>query len=168
VRVDSYRFLPRSFRPLYEDPQRLPGEDAPVWAPATRRLGESRVTLLTSAGLYLEGEQPSFDLERERREPTWGDPDWRRLPHALPAAGPAMAHLHLNSADIVADHNVALPVDVLDDLVAEGVAGGATAEHVSVMGYQEHGLAAWRDVTAPAIVERLRDLGSDLVVLAPV
>jgi hypothetical protein len=168
VRVDSYRFLPRSFRPLYEDPQRLPGEDDPVWAAATRRLAESRVTLLTSAGLYLAGEQASFDLERERREPFWGDPDWRRLPHAVPVGSLAMAHLHLNSADIVADHNVALPVDVLDDLVAGGVVAGATAEHVSVMGYQENGLAGWRDVTAPAIVARLRELGSDVVVLAPV
>jgi hypothetical protein len=168
MRTDSYRFLPRSFRPLYEDPQRLPGEDEPVWAPATRRLAESRVTLVTSADLCLPGEQPSFDLERERREPTWGDPDWRRLPHALPAGGLAMAHLHLNSADIVADHNVALPVDVLDELVTGGVAGGATPEHVSVMGYQENGLAGWRDVTAPAIVARLRELGSDVVVLAPV
>ena len=168
MRVDSYRFLPRSFRPLYEDPQRLPGEDEPVWAPATRRLAESRVTLLTSAGLYLPGEQPSFDLERERREPTWGDPDWRRLPHALPAGGMAMAHLHLSSADIVADHNVALPVDVLDDLVADRVAGFATPEHVSVMGYQEHGLAGWREATAPAIVGLLREQGADAVLLAPV
>jgi len=168
VRIDSFRFLPRSFRPLYEDPARLPGEDAPVWATASKRLAESRVTLLTSAGLYLEGEQPSFDLERERREPTWGDPDWRRLPHDLPAGGVAMAHLHLNNADILADNNVALPVAVLDELVAEGVVGGATPEHVSVMGYQENGLAGWRNATAPAIVALLRELGSDVVVLAPV
>jgi D-proline reductase (dithiol) PrdB len=168
VRIDSYRFLPRSFRPMYEDPQRLPGEDTPVWAPAEKRLAETRVTLLTSAGLYVEGEQPSFDLERERREPTWGDPDWRRLPHGVPVGGLAMAHLHVNHADVLADRNVALPLDVLDELVADGLAGGATPEHVSVMGYQEHGLAGWRDVTAPAIVAQLREQGTDAVVLAPV
>ncbi len=168
MNVDSFRFLPRSFRPLYEEPARLPGEDGPVWAPATRRLAETTVTLLTSAGLYVDGEQPSFDLERERREPTWGDPGWRRLPGRVAPGSLAMAHLHLNHADILADHNVALPVDVLAELVAEGLAGGATREHVSVMGYQEHGLAGWRDETAPAIVSFLRELGSDAVVLAPV
>jgi hypothetical protein len=168
MRIDSYRFLPRSFRPLYEDPQRLPGEDAPVWAPAEKRLAETRVTLLTSAGLYVQGDQPSFDLERERGEPTWGDPGWRRVPHGVAEGGLAMAHLHVNPADILADRNVALPVDVLDGLAADGLVGGATPDHVSVMGYQEHGLAGWRDVTAPAIVGLLREQGTDGVVLAPV
>jgi len=168
VKVDSFRFLPRSFRPLYEHPSRLPGEDEPVWAPATKRLAETRLTLLTSAGLYVESGQPSFDLERERRDPTWGDPGWRRLPHDLPPGRLAMAHLHLNPADILADRNVALPVDVLDELVAGGVVGGATPAHVSVMGYQEHGLAGWRDTTAPEIVGLLREQGADAVLLAPV
>jgi hypothetical protein len=168
MNVDSYKFLPRSFRPMYEDPERLPGEDGPVWAPATKRLAESRVTLLTSAGLYVAGEQPSFDLERERREPAWGDPGWRRVPHAVPEGGLAMAHLHVNPADILADRSVALPIDALDELATAGVVGGATPEHVSVMGYQEHGLAGWRDMTAPAIVELLRAQGADGVVLAPV
>jgi D-proline reductase (dithiol) PrdB len=167
MRVDSYKFLPRSFRPLYEHPERPPGEDAPVWAPALRRLAETRVTLLTSAGLYVDGEQPSFDLERERREPTWGDPDWRRLPGDVPQGALAMAHLHLNHADILADRNVALPVDVLAELAASGLVGGATPEHVSVMGYQERSLAAWRETTAPAILELLRRQGTDAVVLAP-
>jgi D-proline reductase (dithiol) PrdB len=168
MRTDSYRFLPRSFRPMYEDPQPLPGEDEPVWAPAAKRLAETRVTLLTSAGLSVAGEQPPFDLDRERREPAWGDPDWRRVPHGVPQGRLAMSHLHVNPADILADRNVALPLDVLDELVAEGLAGGATPDHVSVMGYQEHGLAGWRDVTAPAIVELLREQGTDAVVLAPV
>jgi D-proline reductase (dithiol) PrdB len=168
MRVDSFRFLPRSFRPLYEDPARLAGEDQPVWAPATKRLAETRVALLTSAGLYVEGEQPSFDLERERREPTWGDPGWRALPRAVPAGALGMAHLHLNHADILADRNVAFPLDVLDELAAGGLVGGATPEHVSVMGYQEHELTGWRESTAPAIVELLREQGADAVVLAPV
>lgn len=168
MRIDSYRFLPRSFRPLYEDPQRLPGEDAPVWAPAEKRLAETRMTLLTSAGLYVRGRQPTFDLDRERSEPTWGDPDWRRVPHEVPEGGLAMAHLHVNPADILADRNVALPLDVLDGLAADGLVAGTTPDHVSVMGYQEHGLSGWRDVTAPAIVGLLREQGTDGVVLAPV
>ncbi len=165
--VDSFRFLPRSFRALYEGPAPLPGEDVPVWAPALKRLAATRVTLLTSAGLYVKDAQPPFDLERERREPAWGDPGWRRLPHDVPAGGLAMAHLHLNQADIVADRNVALPLDMLDELVAEGVVGGATLEDVSVMGYQERSLAGWRETAAPAIIDLLREQGTDAVVLAP-
>src|SRR5690348_1236710 len=132
MKVDSFRFLPRSFRPLYEDPSRLPGEDEPVWTAPAKRLSDMRIALLTSAGLYLDGAQPPFDLERERREPTWGDPGWRRIPHDVAPGALAMAHLHVNPADVLADRNVALPVDVLDELTAAGVAGGATAEHLSV------------------------------------
>jgi len=167
VRVDSFRFLPRSFRPLYEAPSRLPGEDAPTWAPATARLAETTVALLTSAGLYARHTQAPFDLERERREPAWGDPTWRLLPRDLAAGDVGMAHLHLADADILADPDIVLPAGLLGELIAEGMVGAATPEHVSVMGYQEHGLAAWRDETAPAIVARLAQMGAGGVVLAP-
>ena len=165
--VDSYRFLPRSFRPMFENAQPLPGEDEPVWAPFETRLAESTIALLTSAGLSVEGEQQPFDLDRERAEPTWGDPTHRVIPHDA-SAPLAMSHLHVNSADVLADRNVALPVDLLDELVAEGRVGAAAERHVSVMGYQQFGVEVWRNETAPAIVEVLRDQRVHGVVLAPV
>jgi len=33
MQVDSYAFLPRSFRAMYEQPPRLDGEDDEVWTP---------------------------------------------------------------------------------------------------------------------------------------
>ena len=168
MRVDSYRFLPRSFRAFYENPTRLPDEEAEVWQPFERRLAQARIALLTSAGLHLTGTQPPFDMERERREPGWGDPGWRRIPAGVRTADLAMTHLHVNSADVLADHNVVLPDDVLVGFVEEGVVGSSTAEHVSVMGYQEAGLRVWREHTAPAIVDLLRDERADGIVLAPV
>jgi hypothetical protein len=165
--VDSFRFLPRSFIPLYENPRPLPGEEEPVWAPFEKRLAEGSVTLLTSAGLYLEGTQAPFDAERERREPTWGDPTHRVLPADLSEKRLGMVHLHVNPDDVLADHNIALPTDVLADLVADGRVGASTPSHVSVMGYQETGLSVWRTETTPAIVSLLRDQGTDGVVLAP-
>jgi len=167
VIVDSYRFLPRSFRPMFENAQPLPGEGEPVWAPFETRLADSTIALLTSAGLSVEGEQDPFDLDRERAEPTWGDPTHRVIPHAsdVPLA---MSHLHVNSTDVLADRNVALPVDVLDELVAEGRVGAAAPHHVSVMGYQQHGVEVWRTDTGPQIVEHLRDERVHGVVLAPV
>jgi D-proline reductase (dithiol) PrdB len=124
--------------------------------------------MITSAGLSLEGEQPPFDVERERQEPGWGDPTHRVLPHALGDRPLAMNHLHVNSTDVMADRNVALPVDVLDELVAEGRVGSAAPSHVSVMGYQEAGLQVWKDTTAPAVIELLRAQETTGVVLAPV
>src|SRR3954454_22830729 len=152
---------------MYEHATPLPDETKPQWAPFDVRLADASIALLTSAGLSIDGQQPAFDVERERGEPTWGDPTHRLVPHDH-AAPLAMNHLHVNSADVLADRNVALPIDVLDELVAEGRVAAAASTHVSVMGYQQAGLDVWRNETAPAIVDLLRDQRTHGVVLAPV
>lgn len=167
MRVDSFAYLPRSFRGMYESPPRLPGEDEPVWAPMEARLADATVALLTSAGLYVEGEQEPFDLERERAEPAWGDPSWRAIPKDTAQGDLGMAHLHVNPTDTLADHEVSLPLRTLDRLVADGVVGASAPTHYSVMGYQQAGLETWRSTTADEIVERLRDEHVDAVCLAP-
>lgn len=166
--VDSYRFLPRSFIPLYENTTPAPGEDGPVWAPFGKRLAEAQIALLTSAGMYLEGEQPPFDGEREKADPTWGDPTHRVLPASLEDQPLALMHLHFNHDDVLADPEIALPLGGLATQVAEGRVGAVAPRHVSVMGYQQAGLEGWRTDTAPAIVELLRDQGTDGLILAPV
>ena len=166
--VDSYRFLPRSFIPLYSGATPAPGDDGPVWAPFEKRLSGAQIALLTSAGLYLAGEQPPFDGEREKAEPTWGDPTHRILPTPLPGGALGMMHLHVNSEDVLADPEIALPVDGLAQLVDEGRVGAVAPSHFSVMGYQQAGLEVWRQETVPAIVERLRAERTDGLILAPV
>lgn len=161
--VDSYKFLPRSFRPFYEGRGPFPGEEQAVWAPFTRRLSGARIALLSSAGLYHEGGQPAFDLDRERSNPDWGDPSWRPIGEG----SLGVAHLHINDADLLADPEIALPARLLAQLAEEGVVGAAAAEHVAVMGYQDRGLVEWREVTAPAIIAFLRDQEVDALVLAP-
>jgi len=165
--VDSYRFLPRSFRPMYEARGPFPGEEAPVWAPFEKRLAASRIALLTSVGMYLESSQASFDLEREQNNPEWGDPSWRSIPATTDTADIGVAHLHINSADIKADPEIALPARLLEQLVAEGLVGSATHEHLSVMGYQDRSLAGWRDETLPELVAKLRNQHADGLILAP-
>lgn len=166
--VDSFKFLPRSFRPLFESPQPLHGEDDTVWAPFEGRLADARVALLSSAGLFTRGTQEPFDVERERREPFWGDPTWRAIAHDAPQGALGVTHLHINPVDIVEDHEVALPLRALDALVADGIVGSSTPTHYSVMGYQQADLDGWRTTTGAEIVARLRDEGADGVVLAPV
>jgi D-proline reductase (dithiol) PrdB len=165
--VDSYKFLPRSFRPLYEGRGPFPGEDAPVWAPFEKRLAESRIALLTSAGIYVKASQPSFDLEREEAHPDWGDPTWRSIPAVTRPEDIGIAHLHINDEDILADSEIALPMRLLEQMAGEGVVGSAVANHVSVMGYQDRGLADWRAASAPAIAAHLREQGADGLILAP-
>jgi hypothetical protein len=167
VIVDSYRFLPRSFRPMYEGRGPFPGEEAPVWAPFEKRLAAARIALLTSAGLYVRSTQASFDLEREQNHPEWGDPSWRSIPADTDAADIGVAHLHINDEDIRADPEIALPARLLQQLATEGVVASATTEHLSVMGYQDRSLEGWRNETLPQLVAMLRSRQADGLILAP-
>ena len=167
MQVDSFRFLPRSFRPMYENPSLPMGEpEGPVWAPFGKRLAQSRVALLSSAGIHLRS-QPAFDLERERAEPEWGDPSWRAIPAGTPPDQLAVAHHHISDTDILLDPEIALPMRGLAALVEAGIVGSATPTHISVMGFQAAGLDGWRDETAPEITALLRSEGADGVILAP-
>ena len=167
MKVDSFRFLPRTFRPLYEGRGPFPGEEDAVWAPFAKRLAESRIALLTSAGLYLKATQESFDLEREQSQPEWGDPTWRHIPADANRSDLAVAHLHINDEDLLADPEIALPAKALAQLAADGVVGSATPEHISVMGYQERSLEGWRQETLPELIVQLRDQNADGLLLAP-
>jgi len=167
LNVDSYRFLPRSFRPLYEGRGAFPGEEGPVWAPFGKRLAEARVALLTSAGLFDRSRQEPFDLDGERADPLWGDPSWRAISAIAEPSDLGVSHLHINPDDLVADPEIAIPRRALEWLVADRVVGHAAPNHISVMGYQDRSLRGWRDETAPRIVEQLRRDQVDAVVLAP-
>lgn len=168
MEIDSFRFLPRSFRGRYESVAPAPGQDSPVWAPFTARLAGARVALLTSAGLHVAGRQEPFDAEGERANPVWGDPSWRPIPRSTRQGELGMMHLHVNNDDVLADHEVALPLRRLDELVAAGVVGDSAPTHFSVMGYQEEGLEEWRSRAGPEMTSVLRDERVDGVVLAPV
>jgi hypothetical protein len=167
VNVDSFRFLPRSFRSLYEGRGPFPAEEDAVWAPFGKRLADSRIALLTSAGLYLKGTQESFDLGREQTHPEWGDPTWRRIPADADRSEIAVAHLHINDEDLLTDPEIVLPAKALAQLIADGVVGSATSEHISVMGYQERSLEGWRQETLPELIVQLRDQNADGLILAP-
>ncbi len=166
MQVDSYAFLPRSFRAMYAEPPRVAGHDEPVWAPFDKRLAEAKIALLSSAGLFVEG-QESFDLDRERREPGWGDPSWRAIPRSTAQGELGMAHLHVNATDTLADHEVSLPLRTLDGLVDDGIVGSSADTHYAVMGYQQAGLDEWQRSTGPEIAARLKREDVDALVLAP-
>ena len=165
--VDSYKWLPPSLKGFYANME-IPPYDGVPWTPLRRPLREATIALVTTAGINVRGAEPPFDYEREWDHPTWGDPTHRVLPHPLDPQALGMMHLHINHEDPLADPEIALPLRGLQDLVDEGRVGSVAPRHVSVMGYQQAGLEVWRRETAPAIVELLRDQGTDGLILAPV
>lgn len=163
--VDSYAFLPRAFRTMYEAAPEA--DHDPVWADFDKPLREAKVALLSSAGMFLTGEQPPFDIERERLEPTWGDPTMRLIGSGTTQSQIDATHLHLNTADLLTDMDVALPIHRLNELVAAREVGAAASEHYSLMGYQEDGAKVWQNKTGPEIAAHCHANDIDALILAP-
>ena len=163
--VNSYKYLPRSMRVMYESVPVI--DEPPAWAPLPRPLHQCTIALLTSAGVYLKDSQPPFDVERERREPTWGDPTYRVIPTSVRQEQIGCTHLHINDADILEDVNVVLPIRAFTTLAGEGSIGGLAPEHYSFMGYQERRVIDWRTVQGPELAARLKERAVDVLLLAP-
>ena len=97
--VDSFKYLPRLIAAFYQMTDRQPQLPIP-WTPLTRPLPDCKFGLVTSGGLYHKGVEPPFDVAREKKEPTWGDPTYRTLPAEIRQAEVGASHLHLNTRDV--------------------------------------------------------------------
>lgn len=166
--VDSFLFLPRLIALFYRQTQ-LEGLGPIAWTPFTKPLRESRVGLVTSAGLYRRDLDPPFDIERERNNPTWGDPSFRTIPTHEGFSSLAMAHLHLAQEDILRDPNIVLPIEHFQVMAEAGEVGGLTEHAFSFMGFQGYppNWEDWREVYGPQVASRLQSEGADLVFLTP-
>ena len=162
--VDSFKWMPPALANYYRN---LAMDRAEVpWTPLRKPLSECRFSLLSTSGIYIKGEQEPFDVEREKREPFWGDPTYRSIPRDVKQEQIGVAHLHINSADLLADMNVALPVQRFLELEAAGRIGSLAASHFSFMGYQPNN-SAWHDRYGPEVAARMKDEGVDAAFLTP-
>ena len=144
-----------------------PSHDAIPFAPVTKPLSESRIALLSTAGLSMAGDAP-FDMELERKRPTRGDPSWRRLRADATSETIEANHLHIDTGYIERDLNVALPLDRLRELVVAGEVGAMADTHYSIMGYQGNDTSTLEKESAPEIAAAMKSEEVDLALLAPV
>ena len=89
-------------------------------------ISEARVALISTAGLQRKGDRP-FSVDSA---------DYRLLPSDTSAADLEMSHISINfdRSGFQQDHNVALPIDRLNEFVAAGKVGSAASIHYSFMG----------------------------------
>ena len=163
--VDSFKFLPGSIAAYYRN---LPVQrvDPVPWTPLLKPLSEARFALVTTAGIHVQGMEPEFDKEGERRNPGWGDPSFRRIPRDVRPGQIGTSHLHLNNRDIAADLNIELPVHRFAELEAEKVIGSLAPTSYSFMGYQPD-TREWREKYAPEVAGLMKDEAVDAVLLTP-
>ncbi len=132
------------------------------WTPVRTPLAESRLALVTTAGLYRPGADEPF-----RGEAPDGDATCRAIPLGTDIATLAIAHRHFNTEVAAADMNTVFPLDRLAEMAAEGTIGSLAPTHYSLMGYCTRAdLVAER--SAPEIATRMREERVDAALVVPV
>ena len=163
--TDSFKWLPRSIAGYYQAMQ-VPEPEGIPWAPLRKPVEQCRFALVTTAGLYIKDAQPTFDLERERQEPFWGDPTYRVIPADVRHEQIGVAHLHINTEDILEDVNIVLPVGRFQELAQAGEVSALAPHHYSFMGYQQDN-REWRERYGPEVAQRMVEEEVDAVLLTP-
>jgi D-proline reductase (dithiol) PrdB len=134
--VDGFHFMPPSLRAwLSKDIPKEAFRGYIPWTPLKRPLMETTLSLMTSAGISMKNDPP-FDVEREKREPTWGDPTSRNIPRDASQQDIEVNHLHINTDYIKEDMNVILPLMRFKEFEEEGVIGRLAPTCYSFYGFQ--------------------------------
>lgn len=144
-------------RAAVED-QPVPQFDSTAWTTPTKPLAESRVAIVTTAGLYIDGEAG------------WsgGDQTYRVLPAESREVRLGHQSANFDRTGFLLDVNVAYPVDRLAELRDSGVVGSLGPRNLSFMGAQTGTLETIRLDSGPAAAALLRADGVDVVLLTPV
>ncbi len=95
------------------------------WTPFSKPLAESRLAILSTAGFYLEADEP-FDVDS-----TQGDASFRTIPSNFSRDKLKIAHTHYSHSRVDKDLNVLFPIDRLLELVEADVIGSLSENFYS-------------------------------------
>jgi len=164
--VDGFRFLPPSLAAWIKNDIPEGEFEGPIpWVPLEKPLSELTLSLMAFAGISLKSDTP-FDVERERREPFWGDPTYREIPRDSTENDIVVNHLHINTTFIEEDMNVVFPLQWFRRFEEEGIIGRLAPTSFSFYGYQPDPRELI-EKTMPHVADRMREEGVDAVFLIP-
>ncbi len=125
------------------------------YTPVTTPLKDMRIALVSSTGIYLEG-QPAYGDN--------GDDTYRVLPGDMDVSKLRIKHGHYDSIDAEADINCVFPIERLREFAAEGIIAGVSNKHIGCKGFSTD-LKRQYEVLAPAIAAEIERSQADAVVL---
>lgn len=133
------------------------------WTPLRKPLAESRLALVSSAGLVMP-DQPPFD-----QSVRGGDVSFREIPNDVDVASLIDTHRSpsFDHTGLRLDPNLAFPVDRVRELARSKRIGSIARQHLSCMGAITAPGRLVRD-TAPAAAKMLVDDEVDCALLVPV
>jgi D-proline reductase (dithiol) PrdB len=165
--IDGFRFMPPSLGAwIGRDIPAEPFSGQIPWTPLQKPVSETTFALMTSAGISMKTDPP-FDVEREKREPEWGDPTSRNIAATAVASDIDVNHLHINTDYIKQDINVILPLTRFQEFEKEGIIGGLAPTHYSYYGFQPPYPRQLIEETAPAVASRMQAEGVEAVLMTP-
>lgn len=133
-------------------------ETPPPFTPLTKPLSACRMALISSGGIYREG-QIAFHFK--------DDLSYRIIDAETPVETLRATHFAYDLTDARRDPNVVFPLHTLKKLVSNGAIGSLSANAYTFMG----GIYSSRKVAstlAPALADRLVQDEVDVVLLVPV
>ena len=129
------------------------------WTPWTKKLSESKVAMVSTAGLHLRGDQPFVG----------GDQTYRVIPSSAKANDIIMSHTSIgwDHTGFYRDLNLAFPMDRLKELDQQSVIGSLAKDYYSFMGAQQEPVKILEE-TGPDVARRMKAEGIDAVFMVPV
>jgi len=134
----------------------LTGWDQRPWVKPPA-LAKCRIAIVSTAGVHRKGDRPFGP----------GATDYRIIPGDTKATDLVMSHQSVNfdRTGFQEDHNVAFPLDRLNELAKQGVIGAVADLHYSFMGATQ---IRQLEAKAKELVQLLKDDHVDAVLLAPI
>lgn len=129
------------------------------YTPLTKPLNECNVALITTAGFYINGQDPYVN----------GDCSYREIPDTIQTHELKIGHKSVayDKSDTRTDANLVFPIDRFRELVAEGKIESLNPRHFSFMGSISKPKPLITH-TAPEVSKMLKDDGVDVAFLIPV
>lgn len=142
----------------YPPYQWVENQDTPPFTQLTKPLAQSKLALIGSGGIYRPG-QIAFHFK--------DDLSYREIPSETPSSELRATHFAYDLTDARKDPNVVFPLDILNQMVAEGQLGSLGPRAYAFMGgiYSSRKV---RDTLAPALADRVQQDEVDVVLLVPV
>jgi D-proline reductase (dithiol) PrdB len=137
--------------------------DSTPWVSLSKDLSQSKVALITTAGLHVRGDKPFISDFKG------GDPSFRVIPSNTSPADILQSHVSIgfDHTGFYKDMNIAFPIDRLRELVDRGVIGSVSDNYYSFMGAIRDPRRVVDD-TGPQVAQLLKDEGVDVAFLVPI
>ncbi len=125
------------------------------YTPVTSRLSDMVIALVSSSGVYVEGQEPFTEN---------GDNSYRIIPPDVDVKQLRFRHGHYDTSEAQQDPDVIFPLQRLRELAEQGFIRGVSNKHIGFKGFSTD-LKTQYEKLAPAIAEEIERSQTDAVVL---